>query len=266
MRTRAAIACPINREDVFAKCLAASPDVAAGTLAVATYTGWRNFGAMANLALDECKADWLVIAHQDAYLPAGFANRLTAAIDWIDHNAPAAGVIAAIGRDLDGNLAGQTWSSGLAAVFGRANTSPVLARAIDEVLIVIRVSAGLRFDEALPGFHLYATDLLHTAKAAGWSTWIADLSVVHHSYRVVKLDRQYRAAWRYLRTKWHASLPLDNLVCPVTENPWRLLVHDVRIRLRAGGRLSRPAPRGEPIEIAQRLGWEAPTEALHPVQ
>jgi hypothetical protein len=252
---RIAIACPVNREDILAQCLAASPDVVSGALGLTTYRGWSRFGPLGNHALAEADATWLVIVHQDVYLPSGFAARLNTALDWLEAHDPAASILGVGGVGLDGALAGRSWSSGLGRVIGDAEDLPREVQSLDEMLIIVRTGAGLRFDEEMHGFHLYATDLVLTARAQGQTAWVADLPTIHHSHAVVQLGGDFRTAWLYLRAKWRAQLPLPNLVCTVTARIWPLLERDLRVRVRMRGARFRPAPQGDPADIARRLGW-----------
>lgn len=252
---RIAIAAPVNRDDILAQCLGASPDIVSGALGMVAYRGWTRFGALGNHALAESDSDWLVIVHQDVYLPSGFAERLNNALDWLEAHDPSASILGVGGVGLDGALAGRSWSSGLHRVIGDALDLPRQVQSLDEMLIIVRTDAGLRFDEALPGFHLYATDLVLTAAANGHTAWVADLPTIHHSHAVVKLGGDFRLAWLYLRKKWRTQLPLVNLVCTVTDSIWPLVIRDLRVRVRMRGARIRPAPQGDPAEIADRLGW-----------
>jgi hypothetical protein len=252
---RIAVAAPVNRDDILALCLGASPDVVSGALPLTIYRDGARFGPLGNQALAESDAEWLIIVHQDVYLPAGFAARLAAALDWLEAHDPAAAILGAGGIGLDGRLAGRAWSSGHCRVIGDALDLPCRVQSLDEMLMIIRTGSGLRFDEALPGFHLYGTDLLLTAASQGLTAWVADLPTIHHSHAVVNLGGDFRKAWRYLRAKWRAQLPLPNLVCTITTSIWPLLIRDLRVRIRMRGSRVRPAPVGDPAEIAHDLGW-----------
>jgi hypothetical protein len=252
---RVAIACPVNREDILAQCLAASPDVVSGALSLSTYRGWSRFGPLGNHILAEAHAAWLIIVHQDVYLPAGFAARLDNALDWLEEHQPNAAILGVGGVGVEGKLAGRAWSSGLGQIVGNAEGLPRRVQSLDEMLIIVRVDTGLRFDEAMPGFHLYGTDLVLSAAQQGKSAWVADLPTIHHSHAVVQLGGDFARAWRFLQKKWHMQLPLPNLVCTVTHSGWPLLLQDFRVRRRMRGARVRPAPVGDPAEIAARLGW-----------
>ena len=77
---------------------------------------------------------------------------------------------------------------------------------------------------------------------------------------VVELDAGYKAAYRFMQRKWRASLPIPNLVCPITRSPFTLWLQDLRIRRKHGGRPRPPEPTDDPSIIARRLGIEdAPT-------
>ena len=75
-----AVAAAVNDRAILADCLARSPDIANGTLGLKTYEGFANAGIAYNQALDECEAPWILFAHQDVYLPTGFAARITQAL------------------------------------------------------------------------------------------------------------------------------------------------------------------------------------------
>ena len=48
---------------------------------------------------------------------------------------------------------------------------------VDELLIVLRIGSGLRFDERLPGFHLHGTDIVQSALHRGLGAFAIDAPV-----------------------------------------------------------------------------------------
>ncbi len=250
-----AIAAAVNDHATLAQCLARSPDIVAGALTLKTYEGFATAGTAYNKALDESDAEYLLFAHQDVYLPDGFARRMIAALDQLSAIAPDWAVAGVIGAD-QGEVVGKVWCSGNNRVIGDGQNLPTRANTLDELIIIIRRSSGLRFDEALPSFHLYAADVILTASAAGQTTWVVDVPVVHHSRPVVNLGGGYKEAWHYMRRKWRANLPIENLVCAITASPMTLWEKDLRLRIRHRGRSARAEAVGDPVEIAKSLGFE----------
>ena len=247
----------VNDHAVLAQCLSASPDIAAGALPLRIYEGYRSAAAAYNRALEENEAAVLLLAHQDVYLPAGYLARLQTALDELDHVAPDWGVAGVVGADRAGSLLGRIWSTGIGAIVGSDAALPARAATLDEMLLLVRSDTGLRFDEQLPGYHLYAADIIQIAEAAGHSSWVIDAPAVHHSRPVIHLGGGYKQAWYYLRRKWRDRLPIPNLVCPITRSPLTVIEKDIRIRIKHRGRSSRGVHADEePAAIAARLGLE----------
>ena len=254
---RFAAAAAVNDRQVLGHCLAASPDIASGALRLRTYEGYPSASAAYNRALDEADAEILMLVHQDVYLPDGYFDRIATKLRQLDEIAPDWAVAGVIGADGAGAMHGRVWSTGLGQVVGREGPLPARAETIDEMIILIRTGAGLRFDEDLPGYHLYAADIIQIAASQGRSTWVVDAPAVHHSRPVVNLDRHYKRAWHYLRRKWRDRLPIRTLVCPITRSPLPLLANDLHMRIKHRGRARRGAfASPAPADIARQIGFE----------
>jgi hypothetical protein len=251
-----AIAAAVNDRTVLAACLQSSPDIAGAQATLRIFEGFASAALAYSRALAETDADVVVLAHQDVYLPAGFLERLQdglARLEELDPNWAVAGVI---GQDERGAVVGETWSSGLRQLVGEKVLAPAKVVTLDEVLIIVRRGSGVAFDTEMPGFHLYAADLVQTARDQGHASYVLDLPIVHHSRPVVRLDAGYRRAYRYMQRKWRRSLPIPNLVCPVTRWGLPLLIRDLRLRRLNYGQNGRKAPSEDPAAVARRLGME----------
>lgn len=252
----ASLAAAVNNAQVLTNCLMRSPDVASGALTLRTYEGFRSGASAYNAALDAADAEVLILAHQDVYLPAGFLAGALAQICLLDAMDPDWALAGVAGLDASGCFQGRTWSSGLASLLGSRPEQPLAVETLDEMLLFVRLGSGLRFDEGLPGFHLYAADAIQIAKAAGQRSYVVDTPAIHHSRAVVALDHGYKAAYRYLQRKWRAELPIPNLVCPITRFPLTLWLRDARLRRKHRGKPRPPEPQDDPSLIAIRLGFE----------
>lgn len=257
MTCQISVAAAVNDRQILADCLERSPDIAEGRLGLRIFEGYRTAGLAYNAAIDACDAPYVLLVHQDVYLPAGTLQRLTlilAELDTLDTDWVVAGVV---GRDLHRVVMGETWSSGLGKMVGKPLATPVQATALDEMLLLYRKASGIRFDEDLPSFHLFGTDIVQSALATKQSSWIVHLPVVHNSRPVRGLAGGYRDAYRYMQRKWRHQLPLWTLVLPITRGPLRLIVRDLKMRFRNRGRIDRPTSKLDPCEIARALGFEA---------
>lgn len=217
------IVAAVNNDQILSHNLMRSPLIAGGKASLRCYRGFSSAGAAYNRGLDETTAKIVVFAHQDVYLPAGWEQALARAIATIETHDPHWAVIGAFGIDTAQRHVGHVWSSGLGRRLGGRFDLPVEALCIDELLIVLRRASGLRFDAALPGFHLYGTDVVLAARAAGQRAYVADIPAIHNSRPVPGLKADYVRAYRYMQRKWNASLPVPTLIAPLQRSAWPLL-------------------------------------------
>lgn len=250
------IASAVNDHDVLEKVLRRSPDIASGGTPLRIYEGFSSAGAAYNKALSETAADVLVLVHQDVYLPRGFVANLQAQLAALAARDPNWAVAGIIGLDERGELHGQVWSSGLQRHIGEAVPAPTPVITLDEVVLFIRRGAGVAFDETLPSFHLYAADLALLERHEGRWAYVINAPLIHHSKSLIALDEGYKRAYRHMQRKWRAILPVHNLVCRITRSPLNIMLKDFRIRRLHPGVKVRPPAKGDPVEIAQRLGFE----------
>lgn len=225
-----------SAETVTRRCLLASPSLRRGSHHHEILIQ-RDFASAAqayNHAIERASHDLLVFTHQDVVLPETWFQQLS--------NAIAA-------------LAGQPWSvlgvlgaradatDGIGSMYtrrigrhGRWLDAPELVETLDEVLLVLRRSSGLRFDEQLGGFDLYGTDLCLAARAGGGSCYAFQGYLNHESEldaAVLTLNGQvtdpreatqeerdtmgerrmarsqaFHAAYTYIQRKWRDYLPI----------------------------------------------------------
>jgi hypothetical protein len=185
-----------------------------------------------NEALCETDADVIIFAHQDVYLPKPWLIHLTETIDEIETVDLDWSVIGVFGVTDEGSMEGHCWSTGLNMMLGSPFGKPRHASTIDELVIVLRKSSGLQFDEKLPGFHLYGADIVQTAITSGFSAYIVDAPVVHNSKRVKSLSGPYTSAYRYMQKKWRNRLPITTPVTTITRFGLPLLRLKFRLALR----------------------------------
>ncbi|MFH1371548.1 MAG: glycosyltransferase [Planctomycetota bacterium] len=253
-----AVVAAVNKDEALVGNLAKSPCLLKGDIPLIVERGHESAAKAYNAGLSRTNAEIIVFAHQDVYLPERWDLQLLAAVQYLELHDKNWAVLGVVGFDRNGAIVGRVWSSGLKReIEGTSCSSPVPVVSIDELLIVLNAKVGLKFDENLPGYHLYGTDIVQTAIERGLTAYVFEAPIIHNSTAVVWLDRSYGRAYRYMQRKWKAKLPIETTVVPITRYGWPLF----RKRICAFKRNTlerRPiAIKYEsPQVIAMRLGYE----------
>ena len=218
-----AVVAAVNDDECLVNNLAASPMLAENGVPLIVKRDYKSAGLAYNAGLEQVIADVVIFAHQDVYFPRGWDKKLFSTIKGLELEGNQWGVLGVVGKDRTNNLVGGAWSNGLQLKIESEFRSPVPVGSMDEIVIVLRKESGLRFDDNLPGFHLYGTDVVLSALKAGLGAYVFDGPVIHNSVPVVQLDGFYVKAYRYMQRKWKAELPIWTTVVPVTKSGWPLL-------------------------------------------
>jgi len=253
---RLAIAAAVNDEQVLRKNLAASPCIVSGKLSLHIEQGHPSAPVAINHALDHIDADVVVIAHQDVYLPKGWEDRLLDAMDRIARSSHDEwGVLGVYGLTPDGRRIGRCWSNGLGEM-GESPKEEILVGSVDELVMALNMRHRPRFDESLPGYHLYGTDIVQTALRDGLASHVFDGPVIHNT-SFVRLGGDFYRAYRYMQRKWQKQLPIQTPCLELTRSGYpmyRSMALNIRNRLL--GRVRIPIPHEDPTGLAQELGYE----------
>lgn len=169
--------------------------------------GW-NAAQGLNHGIETVTADWVICVHQDVLFPAGYWARLCHALAALPERVAVAGLV---GTERNGRFHGHIVDPN-GHCYWPGLPHEVLA--VDEVLIAVRKSAGLRFDPQVPGFHCYGADLCFTAEQRGLGVVAIDAPLLHLS--TGKLDDSYTRASQWLLAKWGERygyvLPMPTIV------------------------------------------------------
>jgi hypothetical protein len=223
----------VNEPDVYARNFARSVLTATPGARVQVQTGYRSAALAYNAALASTTSELIVFAHQDVYLPSRWQLHLESAVVQLARQDPNWAVLGVFGAARDGRHVGHVWSSGINRMLGAPFEQPTAVDSLDELLLIVRRSAGLRFDDGLPGYHLHGTDIVQTAWVAGRSAYAVCAPVVHNSRPVLYIPADYLSAYEYLRRKWTARLPIHNCISPIVNSRWRSLRRSLRHRIDA---------------------------------
>lgn len=250
----------VNNEDTLAKNLLRSPLLSKAGVSLQLQKGYRSASVAYNAALSRCKNDLVIFAHQDVYIPAEWENAVVRNISCLDAMDPDWAVLGVYGVMSSGAQIGYVWSSGLNRVFGGRFDLPMPVESLDELLIIVKRSSGVTFDDRLPGYHLYGTDLVQTARSRNRTAYAICAPVVHNSLPSLYLRNDYFDAYKYFVRKWKANLPIMTCVAPIVRSPISYLrfrlrnrVNEFRYRNVNRQELDR---RYDSLDIAKQLDFE----------
>jgi Glycosyltransferase like family len=208
MTTRITLAVAVNDRVVLEANLLASPALGESSdQQILLQQEYSSAAQAYNHAIDQSTNDLMVFLHQDMYLPAGWFARLAICIAQLDRKDSSWGVAGCWGTTRTGAGFGHVYSPGVEVLGGRFD-DPEQVQALDEIVLVMRRSRGLRFDEGLGHFHFYGADLCLQAQARGMRAYaISDFCIHNANYQLV-LPREFYDGYRYMKRKWRAQLPV----------------------------------------------------------
>ncbi len=250
-----------NNSDLLEMNLLASPE-AAKFREFMPKAGARTAGQAYNEAWRAAKGDILVFAHQDVFLPPGWTAQLQAALDHLAEHDAHWGVLGIWGRTTEGYPRGHTYCTGLCRMLGAPFAGPVQVRTLDEIVLVMRRDCELRFDEQLPGFHLYGTDICLQAENRALNCYVIPAFCVHNTRGLKYLPLSFWQSYIHLRAKWRSHLPVQTPCTTITCWGWPLVRHGLEslyqhaIRRRAVG-CRVPDPAALYRDLAERGGVQA---------
>lgn len=205
-----------NDDECLTRNLMASDMVQTGNVTVHVERGAPSAAVAYNRGLAATTAEVIVFAHQDVYFPRGWEDQLARVVETMEMQDPNWAIIAPCGISVDGQYIGDVWSSSLGGRIGAPLGKPHPVQSVDELVIVMRRASGLRWDEDLPNFHMYGTDIVQTALAAGQGAWVVDLPVVHNDSLKIRLGADFATCYRWMQRKWRTKLPIQSTVMKIT--------------------------------------------------
>ncbi|MFU8829927.1 MAG: hypothetical protein ACNA8P_10915, partial [Phycisphaerales bacterium] len=136
--------------------------------------------------------------HQDVLFPAGWLRTVKTQLQLLPDNAAIVGLV---GCTRKGCFRGHVIDPHGHAYWGPL---PTRVTSLDEHVLLVRPNIGLRFDESIPHFHCYGTDIVLAAEAAGYTAHAVDAPVVHLSGG--QLDASFDESAKVLLDKWGKSM------------------------------------------------------------
>jgi hypothetical protein len=209
-----------NNEEILRTNLLASPDLAGNEISV--QRGARSASEAYNRGIDASGGEIMIFLHNDMFLPAGWLEKLRRTVEILKSADPNWGVLGIIGVTATGLAHGHVYSTGQKRELGSDFVGVREIQSLDEIVLVLRRASGLRFDERLPGFHFYGTDICLEARSRGLKSYVFAAFGLHNTRDVFMLPVAYWQCYLYMRRKWRHSLPIMTLSIAITR--WHIPV------------------------------------------
>jgi hypothetical protein len=204
-----------NRQTLEANLLA-SPCFRAGhPHRILIQEGYSSASKAYNDAIEKSRNDLIVFAHQDIIFPEGWLGQFEQALRYLEVKDPRWGVLGCYGQTRDEGAHGYVYSPGPGFV-GEPFEHPSEIQTLDEIVLILRKSSGLRFDETLPHFHMYGTDICMRASALGRKSYAIPALCVHNTLHYLVLPKEFYICYEHVRNTWKAQLPIQTPCIRIT--------------------------------------------------
>jgi hypothetical protein len=246
----------VNDHDIFSKNFLLSPMFARPhPHQIIVQSGFESAAAAYNDAIDRSANDLIVFSHQDVIFPAAWLLDLEHAFEQLERTDPNWGVLGCFGKTVDGRGWGYVCMPGL-GMLGSRSDKPERVQTLDEIVLIIRKSSGLRFDPTLPHFHFYGADLCLRAAERNMNSYAISAFCVHNTQYNLVLPPDFYACYRHVKRRWKERLPIQTTCIRITK-------YDVDMTTRKLRELYMSKVRGKKIGARRFQDTEQLLETLH---
>jgi hypothetical protein len=203
------VAVAVNNREILQNNLLLSPELAGvHSHQIIVREGYASAALAYNSAIEQAVNDVIMFVHQDVYFPDHWFAGLERAIREFDKQGIRWGVLGCFGNRLDSQSGiGAVYTTGR-GVHGKLIDAAEAVETLDEIVLVIRKSSGLRFDGNLPGYHLYGTDICMTARSMSLANFVVPGFCVHNTNEILQLPAEFMSNYYYIKRKWVEHLPI----------------------------------------------------------
>jgi len=199
----------VNSREVLEANLLASPCLlGAHAHQVILQEGFSSAAQAYNHALNNCTNNIVVFVHQDVFLPGNWLSELSASLDFLAKNDAGWGVLGCWGHTQQGPGVGYVYTSGH-GVDGQAFEHPMPVQTLDEIVLIVRKSSNLRFDDHLPDFHFYGTDICMAAASKGQKCYAIPAFCVHNARWYRSYPKEFYRCYKHVKNAWKKFLPIQ---------------------------------------------------------
>lgn len=213
------VAVAVNNLLQYQNNIAVSPELASNDMGhqLLPMTGAQNMAQAWEHAKLHAAHDWIVLVHQDVYLPADWLKQVQYA--WHEAEAELGQKIGVLGVAGMHHLGNETVSYlgrciDRVATYLPAAPLPSIADSLDELVLVYHKDRFLPEFASELGFHFYGTDSVLKAQEAGFSAAVIDLPCFHNSSRFGSHmdDEDLKQKAMAFHQLWQHRLPVFTLV------------------------------------------------------
>ncbi len=169
-----------------------------------------------NDAIVKSDNDLIVFTHQDIIFPESWLSQCERSLDCLELLDPGWGVLGSFGMSPDGEGIGHVYSSGR-GVFGGPFEQPKQVQTLDEIVLIVRRSSGLRFDERLPYFHLYGADICLRAAQLKMKNYAISAFCIHNTQQQLVLPEEFYECYKHIRCMWKDHMPIHTTCVAITK-------------------------------------------------
>jgi hypothetical protein len=207
----------VNDRQLFTNNFLASP-IFAGSHPhqIVVQSGFSSAAKAYNDAIDRSENEINVFAHQDVIFPASWLTDLERALDKLDRTDPNWGVLGCFGETANAQGRGHVYMPGLGIV-GVPSENPEPVQTLDEIVLIIKKSSGLRFDPNLPHFHFYGADICLRANRLGRKSYAISAFCLHNTQFNLVLPREFYTCYRHIKREWRDQLPIQTTCVRITK-------------------------------------------------
>ena len=112
-------------------------------------------------------------------------------------------------------------------MLGQKFSEPQRVNTLDELLLVVRKSSGVRFDPLINGYHLYGADVCLEAQKRGCSVYAIPAFCIHNTNGYRTLPWAFWRNYLRLRRKWRDRLPITTSCTVITRWGWPAILWNV---------------------------------------
>jgi hypothetical protein len=169
---------------------------------------FRSAARAYNEGIEASNSDIIVFNHQDIIFPKLWIQDLIKSLDYLSKNDPSWGVLGCFGVSKEGCFIGHVYDSAQGEILGSPFSGLIEVQTLDEIVLVTRKSSGLRFDESLPYFHLYGTEICLCATQRGMKSYAMSAFCIHNTNQIISYPDEFYRAYFHIKARYRQFLPI----------------------------------------------------------
>ena len=168
-----------------------------------------------NQAIDLSHNEIMVFVHQDVIFPVSWISDLRRAIQTLEERDPDWGVLGCYGETQDRQDKGYIYSPDMGTI-GKPMVEPEAVQTLDEIVLIIRKSSGLRFDETLPHFHFYGAEICLASAKRNHRCYAIPAFCIHNTQHYLTFPEEFYECYRHVKRRWREFLPIQTSCITMT--------------------------------------------------